>query len=184
MPAFTRTIAVRVVTLDALKALLPELVWLNPGDLTEAGPYVYVHVDADGAVHYPGKSDAKNAAVAKRALDYPRWSGRYKEELAATQLPDVVHDLHGGSVDVLTFSPIVRYFTFNNLTVKVASVAQTGESGAVWEARIKALSAALTGLESVVGGSGWERKPGLRGDAYDWGDQRLIDYQNGAIASA
>lgn len=44
----------------------------------------------------------------------------------------------------------------------------------MWEARLQALAGVLTGLESLIGGSGWEAKDGtLREAWYGWACHRI-----------
>lgn len=69
------------------------------------------------------------------------------------------------------WSPIVRFASHYNLDVRVAA-ATGGLTGTEWEARIKGLTGIVTGLESVVGASGWELK-GNRADGYTWAAQRI-----------
>jgi hypothetical protein len=68
--------------------------------------------------------------------------------------------------------------------VRVASVESTGFNGKVWEARLQALAGTLTGLESLVGGSGWEAKPGtLRDEGYDWAVERITQQRETGMLS-
>jgi hypothetical protein len=173
---FTATMSIHLLTLDALKALTaPELSWRPLAQVTRNEPGPFVYVLSDGlVVTYPGKSDAIDGDGAKRAAAYPRWIAEYMSAVADGGEPDPMFAPFVGNLDLCDWSGIVRLAARYNLSPLVASVAHTNETGAVWEARLKALGGILSGLESLGGGSVWERKPNtLRYFAYDWAVQRL-----------
>jgi hypothetical protein len=170
---FTVPVTVDVLAYSGLRELAPELMFCDPVELPQ-GPFVYVLVDSRGGIHYPGKSDAQSASAGRRAMAYPKWIADYYSEMAASGRPDPMVDPATGDLDLAWWSPIIRYAARHGLIVKAASVEGTAASAVEWEARIKALGGIVAGLESVVGGSGWEAKDGtLRGDAYTWAVDRL-----------
>lgn len=177
---FTEPTQLRLLTLKALKALTaPDLVWRPLGDIesSEPGPFVYVLTDGRCA-WYPGKTDAAAGHGAKRAAAYPRWVAEYAKSVADGGRPDPIHDPATGNLSLVGWSGIVRFAACYNLYPLIASVAHTGVSGAVYEARVKALNAIFTGFESVSGASVWERKEGtLRADAYEWAVQQVEQFR-------
>ena len=174
---FTTPFSVDLLSFDAFCGLVPELEFLDLAELSNSaaiGPFVYVLVEPRGGIIYIGKSDATTGAVGKRALSYAKWSSEYLAEVAHKGRPDPLYDPINGDLTLTRWAPIVRFVTRHQAIVRVASLADTGFDGKVWEARLQAMAGALTGLESLVGGSGWEAKSGtLRDEGYAWASERL-----------
>ncbi|AWB86570.1 hypothetical protein [Mycetocola zhujimingii] len=188
MNKFTTSVAVKVPAFAAFRPLVPELEFKNLGDLADGsmtGPFVYVLVESGGGIIYIGKSDAETGTAGKRALSYPKWSSEYLAKVAEGGWPDPIHDPESADFTLAGWAPIIRFQTLHQAMVKVASVGHTDANGRVWEARLQALSGTLTGLESLVGGSGWEFKPGtLRDAGYEWAWERLEEMQEAGKLSA
>jgi hypothetical protein len=174
MSEFSTPFSVDVLAFKSLSRLTPELAFGDLADLDDNGPFVYVHVAPRGGIVYYGKSDATTRAAGARAMAYAKWMSDYAADVAKSGRPDPMYDAVTGDLDVAQWAPIIRFASRHAVIVKVAPVSHTGVTAQVWEARLKALSGILTGLESVVGASGWEAKPGtLRAAAYEWAIQRL-----------
>lgn len=177
MSRFTTQAHVTTLSYEGLEALTgSDLTFGDVVDLPEnSGPFVYVLLDPNGSVWYVGKSDAKTRSTGARALAYALWVGEFMRHVPLTGRHDPIWDLRRGNLDLARrYSPIVRAAARYGLVVKVADVAHTDLSGAVWEARIAALAGTLTGVESIIGGSGWEANDGtLRGDGYLWATERI-----------
>lgn len=174
MNPFTTPFTVDLLSFSALKTLTPELHFTDAGNIATPGPFVYVLVEPRGGIAYVGKSDATTGKDGHRAIAYAKWTGDYLRDMATSGFPDPLYDPFTGDLDLTNWSPIVRFAARNALIVKVASTKSTELSGRTWEARIQALSGVLTGLESLVGGSGWEANNGtVRGDGYDWAIERI-----------
>jgi hypothetical protein len=76
--------------------------------------------------------------------------------------------------DLIWRSPIVRWAAEHHLTILAANVDGSDGNPLEWEARIQALSALLTGNESLLGGAAWEMKAAtLRHNARLWLLERL-----------
>lgn len=176
-----------VLHFDQLRKLAPELPFLTLGQAEidgADGPYIYVLVEPRGGVIYVGKSDAKNAAAGRRALSYAKWSSQYLESVSRSGGPDPMVDPQHGDRDLTDWSPIVRFITRHQASVYMASVRGLNAEAREWEARLQALAGYLTALESVVGGSGWEAKPGtLRGAGYLWAAERIKQVNQSGFAS-
>ncbi|MCI4659723.1 hypothetical protein [Cryobacterium zhongshanensis] len=174
MNNFTTSFSVDLPEFGAFASLVPELAFVDVADLAETGPFVYLLVEPRGGVIYIGKSDAASGVVGRRALAYSKWSSEYLSKVAEAGRPDPLADPMAGDLSLAGWAPIIRFVTRHQAIVRVASVANTGLNGKTWEARLQALAGTLTGLESLVGGSGWEAKPGtLRDEGYDWAWARL-----------
>ncbi|SEO09528.1 hypothetical protein [Cryobacterium luteum] len=168
----------------AFTSLVPELSFGVLANLAATGPFVYLLVEPRGGVIYVGKSDATTGAVGKRALAYAKWSSEYQDQVADGGRPDPLVDPVSGDLSLAAWSPIIRFVTRHQAIVHVASVAGTGLSGKLWEARLQGLTGTLTGLESLVGGSGWEAKPGtLRKEGYDWAWDRITQLRGSGALS-
>lgn len=181
MNKFTIPFSVDLPAFGPFTELVPELEFVDLADMRGPGPFVYFLVGTRGEICYTGKSDATTGADGRRALSYAKWSSDYLTRVANAGRPDPMYDPFSGALELTDWSPIVRFATRHSLFVRVARVAHTGETGRVWEARLQALAGILTGLESLVGGSGWEAKNGtLRGAGYEWACERLESLRHGS----
>jgi len=185
MNNFTTPFPVDLLDFDPFQRLVPELTFCDVADLAEAGPFVYTLVEPRGGIIYYGKSDANTGAIGRRALAYAKWSAEYLADVAEGGRPDPLIDPTLGDLDLAYWTPIIRFVTRHQAIARVASVAGTGLPGKVWEARLQALAGILTGLESLVGGSGWEAKPGtLRREGYDWAINRIAELRIAGVLKA
>jgi hypothetical protein len=188
MHNFTIPFSVDLPNFRPFCSLVPELQFRDLAELEKGavpGPFVYVLVEPRGGILYFGKSDSVTGSNGKRALSYAKWGSDYLADVAKGGWPDPIHDLVSGDLSLTGWVPIIRFATRHQATIKVASVTHTGLSGKAWEARLQAMSGVLTGLESLVGGSGWEANVGtLRGDGYDWACERIEELrEDGTIAA-
>lgn len=175
--AVTTSFSITLLNLSALDELVPQLQFADLADMEAVGPFVYVLVEPSGGIVYVGKSDAADAATGRRAMAYARWNSQYLAAVADSGRPDPMYDPDTGTLDIVSWSPIVRFASRYSLTIKVASITDD-QTGTVWEARLKALLGTLTGLESVVGASGWEFKPGSHREAgYEWAQQQIAAWR-------
>jgi hypothetical protein len=185
MNKFSTPFSVDLPEFGAFTSLVPELSFVDVVDLEEAGPFVYTLVEPRGGIIYFGKSDAVTGTIGKRALAYAKWSSEYLAQVAEAGRPDPMVDPVRGGVNLAGWAPIIRFVTRHQAIVRVASVAGTGANGKVWEARLQAMAGILTGLESLVGGSGWEAKDGtLRSQGYIWAWTRIVELRESGVISA
>ncbi|TFD01323.1 hypothetical protein E3T28_07135 [Cryobacterium sinapicolor] len=185
MNKFTIPFSVDLLEFGALATLVPELSFHDVADLSEVGPFVYTLVEPRGGIIYYGKSDATTGVVGKRALAYAKWSADYLGCVSEAGRPDPLVDPYHGDLTLAGWAPIIRFQTRHQAIVRVASVAGTDFSGKVWEARLQAMAGTLTGLESLVGGSGWEANTGtLRGDGYEWAWDRMTELREAGVLDA
>lgn len=177
MNKFTTPFTVDLPNFKPFCSLVPELEFTDLGGINKSaapGPFVYMLVAPGGGIIYFGKSDSATGSNGKRALSYTKWSADYLADVALGGWPDPIHDPENGDLGLAGWVPIIRFTTRHQAIVKVASVAHTDASGRAWEARLQAMAGTLTGLESLIGGSGWEANTGtLRGDGYEWARERL-----------
>lgn len=183
MTAFAATLTspftVSLPTLSAVRLFAPELefvpidrVLANVGD--RPGPYVYIHVVTGDAIVYIGKAEAKTRPIG-RPRAYAGWVAEYEVDKEG-ETRDPMFDLTRGELDLLDYSPIVRFASLIKPTVHVASVVGSVANAKAWEGRLQALAGALTANESLIGGSAWEANGWThRGRGYRWVKDRILE---------